>query len=73
MPIVVCTLQGTNYVLGRLGKLRSSTVHMHLLDVIRPEDFAGKTTVQIADEVYQMMAQDLGPENVLTPEEEENT
>ena len=70
VPIVVCTLQGTNHVLGRLGKLQGSTVHMHLLDVVQPEDFADKTTVQIAEEIYQMMAADLGPENVLTPEEE---
>ena len=73
VPIVVCTLQGTNHVLGRLKKLRGSTVHLHLLDVIPPERFAEKTTVQIADEIYNMMAQDLGKENVLTPEEEENT
>ena len=73
VPIVVCTLQGTNHVMKQVRKLKPSTVHLHLLDVIQPEDFAEKTTVQIADEIYHMMAKDLGPENVLTPEEEENT
>ncbi len=73
VPIVVCTLRGSHDAMLRLKKLKGSTVHLHLLDVIPPESFAEKTTVQIADEIYNMMAQDLGPENVLTPEEEENT
>ena len=33
----------------------------------------GMETVELAERVYAMMADDLGPENVLTPEEEENT
>lgn len=73
VPIVVCTLRGTHDAMLRLRKLKGSTVHLHLLDVIPPEAFAQKTTVQIAEEIYEMMVQDLGPENVLTPEEEENT
>ena len=70
VPIVVCTLRGSNTVIPNLLKLKSSQVHMHLLDVIQPEQFAGKTTVDIAEEVYAMMAADLGPENVLTAEKE---
>jgi 1-acyl-sn-glycerol-3-phosphate acyltransferase len=73
VPIVVCTLRGTHDAMLRLKKLKGSTVHLHLLDVIQPESFMDKTTVQIANEIYEMMAQDLGPENVLTPEEEEST
>lgn len=73
VPIVVCTLRGTNDVIPRLLKLKGSTVEIRLLDVIGPEQRQGKKTVQIAEQVYAMMAQDLGPENVLTPEEEENT
>ena len=42
------------------------------MDVITPEQFAGKTTVDIAEQVYKIMAADLGEENVLTPAEEEN-
>ena len=73
VPIVVCTLQGTNHVLPRLLKGKGSTVELHLLDVIPPEALEGRNTVEIAEEIYAMMAGDLGPENVLTPEEEENT
>ena len=73
VPIVVCTLQGTNRVIPQLLKLKRSTVEIHLLDVIGPEQLVDKNTVQIAEQIYTMMAQDLGPEKVLTPEEEENT
>ena len=73
VPIVVCTLQNTNHAIGRLLKLKGTTVDVHLLDVITPEQFADLTTVEVAEKVYAMMAADLGPENVLTPEEEENS
>ena len=73
VPIVVCTMLGTNHVLPRIMNLKGATVDVHLLDVITPEQFAGKTTVDIAEQVYALMAADLGAENVLTPEEEENS
>ena len=73
VPIVVCTLRGSNQVIPNLLKLRPSTVDMHLLDVVHPEQLQGKTTVEIAEEIYAMMAADLGPEHVLTAAEEENT
>ena len=73
VPIVVCTLQGTNHVISRLLKCKGSTVHLHLLDVIPPEEIQNKTTVEVAETIYAMMAADLGPENVLTAAEEENT
>ena len=72
VPIVVCTLQGSNQALKRVLKLRSAPVEVHLLEVIQPETIADKTTVEVAEYVYELMAKDLGPENVLTPEEEEN-
>ena len=72
VPIVVCTLQGSNQALKRVLKLRSAPVEVHLLEVIPPEAIADKTTVEVAEYVYDLMAKDLGPENVLTPEEEEN-
>ena len=72
VPIVVCTLQNTNHVIKRLLKGKGSTVHLHLLEVIPAEQIQNCTTVEIADRVYSLMAQDLGPENVLTPEQEEN-
>ena len=73
VPIVVCTMTGSNYALGKIMKLKQATVDVHLLEVLPPEFIADKTTVEVADYIYELMAKDLGPENVLTPEEEENT
>lgn len=73
VPIVVCTMRNTNTVIPRLMKCKGSTVDLHLLDVIPAEALQGRTTTDIAQQVYEMMAADLGAENVLTPEEEENT
>lgn len=73
VPIVVCTLRNTQNVLERVMKLKSTEVEVHLLDVIPVEEHKGKTTVEVAERIYAMMADDLGPELVLTPEEEENT
>ena len=73
VPIVVCTIRGTNRVIGNLLKLRSSTVDLRLLEVIPAEALEGRTTVDVARQVYDIMAADLGKENILTAEEEENT
>lgn len=70
MPIVVCTLRNTHNVIGNLLKLKRSTVTLHVLEVIQPQWLEGKTTVEIADYVYGVMAADLGPENCYP---EENT
>jgi 1-acyl-sn-glycerol-3-phosphate acyltransferase len=64
VPIVVCTMRGTTDVLNRFIHLKSSTVDVRLLRVIQPEEYEGITTVELADRIYQMMAQDLGPELV---------
>ena len=72
VPIVVCTIRNTNRVLPNLMKLRGSTVDLRLLQVIPAQELAGRTTVDIAQQVYDIMAADLGEENILTPEEEEN-
>lgn len=73
VPIVVCTIRGTNRVIGNLLKIKGSRVELRLLDVIPAESLAGRTTVDIAQQIYDIMASDLGPENILTPEEEENS
>lgn len=64
VPIVVCTLRDTRYVLERLLQLKPSTVEVRLLQVIQPEEYEDLTTVELSDRIYQMMAQDLGPELV---------
>ena len=65
VPIVVCTLQDTQYVVKNLLKGKTSQIHLHVLDVIPAQELEGVTTVQIADRIYRMMAGDLGPENIL--------
>ena len=72
VPIVVCTMRNTNHVIGRLLKGKGSTVDLRLLEVIPAQELQSCTTVEIADRVYNLMAADLGPENILSPEEEEN-
>lgn len=64
VPIVVCTLRDTIPVIPNIKRLKASTVQLHLVGVVSPEEFAGKTTVDIADRVYSMMAKDLGEELV---------
>ena len=65
VPIVVCTLQNTQKVFGNALRLRPTDVHLHLLAVLRPEDVAGLTAVEIGNRVHAMMAEDLGPDLVL--------
>lgn len=62
VPIVVCTIKGARRIFGNLKKLKPSDVDLHLLKTIQPEEYAGMTTVDIANWVYQLMADDLGPE-----------
>ena len=69
VPIVVCTLQNTHHVFHNGLRLKPTHVHLHLVDVILPETYAGMTTVELGSMVYEMMAQDLGPENVSSEED----
>lgn len=62
VPIVVCTLQGTRDILRNGLRLKGTDVRLHLVDVIRPEDYAGKKTVEISGQVFEMMKNDLDPE-----------
>ena len=61
VPIVVCTLQGTEDVIRNLKKLKPlPKVKFHLLEVIPAEELEGKTTVEIAQRVRALMLSDLG-------------
>ena len=64
VPIVVCTLQNTLQIFQNMPKWKPTHVQLHLLDVIRPEDYAGLTTVELGEKIYNMMADDLGPDLV---------
>lgn len=72
VPIVVCTLQNTNKVVRNIKRLRHTDIEVHILDVITPEQQAGKTTVELGERIFRMMAQDLPPEYAPLENPEEN-
>lgn len=65
VPIVVCTLQNTQKVKENMPRFKPTDIHLHLVGVVRPEEIEGLTTVDIANRVHAMMAEDLGPDLVL--------
>ena len=71
VPIVVCTLTGTSDLFHNIRRLKRTHVQLHLVDVIPAEALAGRTTVDISHQVYQMMLADLGPEYAM--EDVQNT
>ena len=60
VPIVVCTIDGTMPLFHNLKTYSKTEVRLHLVDVIQPEQYAGMTTAQISNTVYEMMIADLG-------------
>ena len=72
VPIVVCTIRDTHYVVKNFLRFKPSYVQLHLLDVIPAEALQGKTTVEIAEHIHAMMAEDLG-DDYRPAETEENT
>lgn len=64
VPIVVCTLQNTQYIRFNYKKLKKTHVQLHLVEVISPEQYEGMSTVELGNMIYEIMARDLGPENV---------
>ena len=64
VPIVVCTIWGTQEVFHNIPKLKPTDVELHLVGVIPAEDLVGRTTVDISEQVHRMMAEDLGPDRV---------
>ena len=70
VPIVVCTLKNTLPMIDNLLHFKRSNIEFSVLTVIQPEEFENLTTPELADRVYHMMAEDLGPENVA---DEQNT
>ena len=64
VPIVVCTVNGTQNIVKNVKKLRRTRIDFHLLEVIPAEELRGVTTVDIAARVHGLMAADLGAENV---------
>lgn len=69
VPVVVCTLWGTQDVFRNGLKLKPTDVDFHVLGVIRPETYQNMTAVELGKIAYNMMAEDLGPDRVLPLEE----
>lgn len=60
VPIVVCTIKGTKQIFSNIKKLRPSEVEMHLVDVISAEDVKALSTVDLGEQIYEMMIADMG-------------
>jgi 1-acyl-sn-glycerol-3-phosphate acyltransferase len=69
VPVVVCTVRNTNKVFRNIAKLKATDVHLHLLTVIQPQEYEGLTAVELGEKVYDLMAEDLGPELVRPAEQ----
>ena len=69
VPVVVCTLWGTQDILHNALRLKPTDVDFHVLGVIQPEEYQGLTAVELGKTAYQMMADDLGSDRVLPLEE----
>lgn len=66
-PIVVCTITNTYKVFHNAKRLKPTDIELHVVSVIRPEEFAEITAVELGERVHAMMAADLGPD--YAPEE----
>ena len=64
VPIVVCTLRNTRPIIHNGLRLKPTHVELRLLDVIPAETLKGRTAVDISNQVYRMMADDLGPDMI---------
>ena len=71
VPVVVCTIQGTQKIFRNIKTWTGTSVKLHLVGVISTEEQQGRTAVDIARQAHDMMAGDLGPELVLPVTEEE--
>mgnify|MGYP003313102938 CR=1 FL=1 len=69
VPVVVCTLWGTQDVFHNGLRLKPTDVDFHVLGVVEPETYSGMTAVELGHLVHNMMAKDLGPDRVLFVEE----
>lgn len=64
VPVVVCTMKGTKDAISNLLKHRHTYIEASVLQVINPEEYKDITTVELGERIYQIMADDLGPDLV---------
>ena len=69
VPVVVCTLWGTQNVIRNGLRLKPTDVDFHVLGVVHPDTYQDMTAVELGHLVHGMMAKDLGPDRVLFVEE----
>ena len=69
VPVVVCTLWGTQDVFHNGLRLKPTDVDFHVLGTVQPETYEGMTAVELGHLVHDMMAKDLGPDRVRFVEE----
>ena len=69
VPIVVCTVRNTRPIVHNGLRLKPTDVELKLLEVIPAESLKGRTAVDISEQVYKIMADDLGPEMIAKEEE----
>ena len=62
VPIVVCTIKNTRPVIHNDLHLKKTNVELKLVEIIPAETLKGRTAVDISNQVYQIMADELGPE-----------
>ena len=61
VPIVVCTITGTQAAFHNAGKGKRTDVTLHLVEVIPAGELEGVTTTVIGDRVHDIMTRDLVP------------
>ena len=67
VPVVLCTVKNTQTIFHNALRLKKTYVPLHVVGVIQPETYPGRTAVDIAQEAYDKMLADLGPD--FKPEE----
>jgi 1-acyl-sn-glycerol-3-phosphate acyltransferase len=69
VPVVVCTLWGSQDVFHNAKRLKPTDVDFHVVGVVQPDVYKDMTAVELGHLVHDMMAKDLGSERVLFVEE----
>ena len=64
VPIVVCTMKNTRDAISNLLHHRRTDIQVTVLQTIQPHEYKELTTVELGEQIYHRMAEDLGPENV---------
>ena len=70
VPIVICTIQNTRQIFPNLKKLGHTDVEFHLVEVMQSQEYAGLSTVELGNVVYEKMIADLGEQYRMEPREQ---